>query len=59
MDVGVFLASLRNTLDIFVLCVQNGQYLGYLKEQEEIYEQRVARRMAVAGIADRRPAPVS
>lgn len=37
----------------------NGQYLGYLKEQEEIYEQRVARRMAVAGIADRRPAPVS
>lgn len=43
----------------WVLLAQNGQYLGYLKEQEEIYEQRVARRMAAASGPARRSAPMS
>lgn len=37
----------------------NGQYLGYLKEQEEIYERRVARRMASANNSARRSTPMS
>ncbi|KAL8444287.1 hypothetical protein Emag_005548 [Eimeria magna] len=37
----------------------NGQYLGFLKEQEQIYESRVARRMAAAGGGARRPGPAS
>lgn len=37
----------------------NGQYLGYLKEQEEIYERRVATRMAAASSGSaRRSAPM-
>ncbi|KAL8438287.1 hypothetical protein ACSSS7_000264 [Eimeria intestinalis] len=35
----------------------NGQYLGFLKEQEQIYESRVARRMAAAGGGARRAGP--
>lgn len=37
----------------------NGQYLGYLKEQEQLYDQRVARRIAAAGGMPRRSAPTS
>lgn len=37
----------------------NGQYLGYLKEQEEIYERIVARRMAAAGGTAKRAAPTA
>ncbi|OEH74741.1 eukaryotic translation initiation [Cyclospora cayetanensis] len=33
----------------------NGHYLGYLKEQEAIYEGRVAQRCAAAGVSSRRP----